>query len=144
MEFGGHGFKSHSSQLSIVTSKNPSVVNAICISSFRYTLMITWRNFQFKWTWQLTKAIALKSWTHGLIAQLVRASEWNSVVFSIATSKNPIVLNTIYTYTYMYIYIYIYIYTYVYIYIYIYIYISSALCLLCVRMLSTIAEIFDH
>ena len=30
------GFKSHSGQLSIATSNNPSVVNTICITSFRY------------------------------------------------------------------------------------------------------------
>ena len=29
--------KSHSGQLSIATSSNPSVVNTICINSFRYT-----------------------------------------------------------------------------------------------------------
>ena len=29
MEFSGRGFKSHSGQLSIVTSKNPSVMNTI-------------------------------------------------------------------------------------------------------------------
>ena len=29
MEFGGRGFKSHSGQLSIATSNNPSVVNTI-------------------------------------------------------------------------------------------------------------------
>ena len=33
-EFSGRGFKSHSDQLSIATSKNCSVVNTICISSF--------------------------------------------------------------------------------------------------------------
>ena len=32
----GRGFKSHSGQLSIATSENPSVVNTTCISSFHY------------------------------------------------------------------------------------------------------------
>ena len=32
----GRGFKSHSGQLSIATSKNPPAVNTICINSFRY------------------------------------------------------------------------------------------------------------
>ena len=36
MEFSGCWFKSHSGQLSIATSRNPSVVNTICINSFRY------------------------------------------------------------------------------------------------------------
>ena len=40
-EFSGLVFKSHSDQLSIATSKNPSVVNTICISSFRYAHVIT-------------------------------------------------------------------------------------------------------
>ena len=53
----GCGFKSHSSQLSIATSKNPSVVNTICISSFRYTHVITSRKFRLKQTWRLTKAM---------------------------------------------------------------------------------------
>ena len=42
-EFSGRGFKSHSGQLSIATSKNPSKANTICISSFRYTHIITYR-----------------------------------------------------------------------------------------------------
>ena len=36
----------------------PSVVNTICIRSFRYTQVITSRKFQLKETWKLTKAIA--------------------------------------------------------------------------------------
>ena len=36
MEFGDCGFKSHSGQLSIATSKNLSVENTIYINSFRY------------------------------------------------------------------------------------------------------------
>ena len=58
MEFSGCGFKSHSSQLSIATLKNPPVVNKICISSFRDTHVIISRTFQLKKTWQLPKAIA--------------------------------------------------------------------------------------
>ena len=70
------------------------------------------------------------SWTHGLIAQLVGASEWNSVV----VGPNPTQANSLwllqrirrwrilYIYIYIYKYIYIYIYTNIYIYI-LYIYI---------------------
>ena len=36
-EFSGHGIKSHSGQLSLATSKNLSVLNILCISSFWYT-----------------------------------------------------------------------------------------------------------
>ena len=37
-----------SDQLSIANSNNPSVVNFICIRSFRHTHVITSRKFQFK------------------------------------------------------------------------------------------------
>ena len=56
-EFSGRGFKSHSGQLSIATSKNPSVVNTICISSFRYTYAITSRKIRLKQMWRLMKAM---------------------------------------------------------------------------------------
>ena len=46
--FSGRGFKSHSGQLSIATSKNRSVVNTICISSIRYTHVITCAIFYLK------------------------------------------------------------------------------------------------
>ena len=53
----------HSGQLSIATSKNPSVVNTICISSFRYTHVITSRKFRLKQTRRLKKAMAeFNSW----------------------------------------------------------------------------------
>ena len=45
-EFTGRGFQSHSGQLSIATSKNPSKANTICISSFRYTHIITYRKLR--------------------------------------------------------------------------------------------------
>ena len=48
MEFSGCGFKSHSGQPSIAPSKNPSVVNIICTSSFRYTHVIASRKFRLK------------------------------------------------------------------------------------------------
>ena len=55
----GPGFKSHSGQLSMATSKNPSVVNTICISSLCYTHVITSVRFRLKkQTWRLTKAMA--------------------------------------------------------------------------------------
>ena len=40
------------------TSKNPSVVNTIYISSSRYTHVITSRKILVKEMWQLTKAMA--------------------------------------------------------------------------------------
>ena len=54
----GRGFKSHSGKLSIATSKNPWVMNTICINSFCYTHVITSTKIQWKQTWWLTKAIA--------------------------------------------------------------------------------------
>ena len=56
-EFGGRGLKSLSGQLSIATSNNPSLVNIICINSFRYTHVIVSIKFRLKQTWWLTKAI---------------------------------------------------------------------------------------
>ena len=57
-ESSGRGFKSHSGQLSLATSKNSSVVNTICINLFRYTHVITSAKFRLKQTWRLMKAIA--------------------------------------------------------------------------------------
>ena len=54
----GIGFKFHSGQLSIATSKNPSVMNTICINSFRSTHVINSTKFRLKQTWRLTKTIA--------------------------------------------------------------------------------------
>ena len=45
-------------RIAIATSKNPPVINTICISSFRYTHVITSRNFQLRYAWRLMKAIA--------------------------------------------------------------------------------------
>ena len=109
-----------SDQLSMTNSNNPSVVNTICISSFLFAYVITSINFWFKQTWRLTKAnpkwnvtpnkrwswsswtklAQSASWTHGMIAQSVRASD----IF---------IYLSIYIYLYLYIYlsnIYIYIY----------------------------------
>ena len=54
-EFSGRGFKSHSGQLSIATSENPSVVNTICINSFHNNVIICEKLF-LKQMWRLTKA----------------------------------------------------------------------------------------
>ena len=64
-----------------------------------------------QWNWSSCTKLALRAgWTHGLIAQSVKASEQNSVVvgsnpnqanFLQATSKNPSVGNTIYIYRYI-------------------------------------------
>ena len=101
-EFSGRGFKSHSGQLSITTSKNPSVVNTICIISFRYTHVITYRKLRLNkrgdwrrqtaetkcgteqtWNWSsCTKLVLSTSCTHDLIAQSVRATDviqWSRV-----------------------------------------------------------------
>ena len=53
----GHGFKSHSGQLSIATSKDPSVVNTICINHFA-AKVITCARFHLKQMWRLKKAVA--------------------------------------------------------------------------------------
>ena len=53
-EFSGRGFKAHSSQLSIATSKNSSVGNIICINSFHHSV-ITSARLCFKQMWRLTK-----------------------------------------------------------------------------------------
>ena len=44
-EFSDPGFKSYSVQLSIATSKNPSMVNTISICPFRCTHLIPVRDF---------------------------------------------------------------------------------------------------
>ena len=128
MELSGPGFKSYSSQLSIATSKNPSVVNTICMCSFRCTHLIICASFPLKQMWRLTKAIVemkrehwtkisnwsnctkfaavSASWTHCLIAQWVTGlwTEFSGI--------------HIYICTYIYICVCIYIYTYIHIYIY--------------------------
>ena len=58
MELSVRGFKSQLGQLSIYTSNNPSLVNTICINSFRYTHVISSTKFRLKQTWGLTKAMA--------------------------------------------------------------------------------------
>ena len=61
----GRGFKSQSSQLSLATSKNPTVVNTMYISSFCYTHKITtYVRFRFKKPCQLTTAIAEMKFKH--------------------------------------------------------------------------------
>ena len=84
----------------IVNSKNPSVVNTICIIHSATLMRLPqenlnqskrgdWRRPQPKWNltlnkwwnWNSCPKLALSaSWTHDLIAQSVRASERNSVV----------------------------------------------------------------
>ena len=56
-EFSGHVLKSHSSKLSVAISKNPLVVNIICVRTFCCTHVITSTKFRLKWTFQLTKVI---------------------------------------------------------------------------------------
>ena len=120
----------------------------MCINSFCYTHVITCTRFRLKQMWRLTGTMAemkselwtkrwnwssctklalSASWTHGLIAQPFRASEWNLVVqnsgqLSVAIPKNSSVVNTIHIYTYICIYIYIHIYICIYVYIYYIIY----------------------
>ena len=99
-EFSGHGFKSHSGQLSITTSKK-SFRDEYCMYQFiplqRDDLCETslkskcgdWRRQRPEWNvnteqrcnWSSCTKLALRvSWTHGLISQSVRASERNSLV----------------------------------------------------------------
>ena len=127
MELSGPGFKSYSSQLSIATSKNPSVVNTICMCSFRCTHLIICASFPLKQMWRLTKAIVemkrehwtkisnwsnctkfaavSASWTHCLIAQWVTGlwTEFSGI--------------HIYICTYIYVCVFIYIHIYIFIYI---------------------------
>ena len=49
----------------ITISKNPSVLNIICISSFRYTHVITYAKFQLKLMWRLTNAIVHIKFEYG-------------------------------------------------------------------------------
>ena len=99
-EFSGCGFKSHSGQLSITTSENPSVMNTICINHFiakvitcvRFCLKQMWwltkaiaemkcKHWTKKWNWSSCTKLTLRSiWTHGLMAHLVKVSEQNLVV----------------------------------------------------------------
>ena len=99
MDFSGPGLKSDTSEPSLATWKNLSVVNTICISSFRYSCdylkkssikvnMTTGEGKQLngnvtlnkRWNWSSCTKLALNgSWTHHLIVQFVRASERNSV-----------------------------------------------------------------
>ena len=66
-ELSGCGLKSHSSQLCIVTSKNPRVVNTICINYFSANV-ITCARFCLKQMSRLTKAmleIKCEHWANG-------------------------------------------------------------------------------
>ena len=109
-----------SGQLSIATFKNPSVAITICISSFRYTHVITcakgnsgneiW-TLGNRWNWNSCTKLALSaSWIHSLIAWSERASERNSVVLDSNPAQVNLlklllrilqrsVVNTIYIYT---------------------------------------------
>ena len=102
MEFSGRGFKSHSGQLSIATSKIfqwwlpyvsiHSATNVINCAKFR--LKQIWRltkamakvkckHWTKRWNWSSCTKFGLSvSWTHGLIVQSVKVSERkrNSVV----------------------------------------------------------------
>ena len=114
------------------------------ITCARLCLMQTWgltkaktemkrEHWTKRWNWSSCTKLALRAnWTHGLIAQSVRAPERNSVVVVQIplrpTSKNPSVVNIyiyIYIYRYRYIHAYIYICIYIYIHIYIHIYIYN-------------------
>ena len=121
-------YKSHSGQLSIATSNNPSVVNFICIRSFRYTHVITSRKFQIKTnvvTDEGNSQNEIRNWTNDEIGVAAQSWFWVRVELSvhglksyssqlsIATSNNPSVVNTIL----IYIHIYLYTYTHTYIHI---------------------------
>ena len=100
MKSGSRGFKAHSGQFSVATFKNNSVVNTICINSFRHNvgtcathpwIQLEWLNEEKtemkrehwinRWDWSCCTNLAPRaSWAHGLVARLVRVSERNSVV----------------------------------------------------------------
>ena len=107
----------------MATSENPSVVNTMCISSFHYTHVITFRKLQLnkrgdwrrqtakmkcdiekKWNRSGCTTFALSaSWSHGLLAQFVRMSDRvsgcgfksHSSQHSVATSENLSLVNPI-------------------------------------------------
>ena len=88
----------HSGQLFTATSKNPSAVNTICISSFwcihlckisiKINVVTEEDNCENetlalnkRWNWSSsTKLVLSVRWNHDLIAQLFRASEQNSLL----------------------------------------------------------------
>ena len=116
-EFSGDEFQSHPDQLSIATSKNPSGWIPY-VSFIRLHIRLSQANFNEskrgdwwrqkpkwnltlnkRWNWSSCTKLALSmSWTYGLIAQSVRASEFKSHPgqISIAISRNLSVVNTIY------------------------------------------------
>ena len=123
-EIRGHGFKSHSGQLFIASSRNLSVVNTIYIGSFRYAHVITygkiWLNKGGEWrvqraetkcdtkqTMKLEKLCNVSSecelnwWSDSSIGYSVWTEnsgcgfKSHSGHFSIATSNNLSVVNTI-------------------------------------------------
>ena len=106
-EFNDRGLKSHSGHLSIVTSKMLQRWIA-CVSIHSTNSVIASARFRLKQMWRLAKAVtkmicehwtkrcnwssctmlALRmSWNHGLMAQLVRESERNSVVVGSNTTQ---------------------------------------------------------
>lgn len=95
MELSVRRFKSLSGQLSITISKNPSVLNTICITSISlpswdYLCKFSTKidvptdegnspsvigTLNKKWNWSSCRKVVLSAkWTHGLRAQLVGAS----------------------------------------------------------------------
>ena len=58
-------------------------INKHCTEHWKLNWRLNW-TLSNKWTWSSCKKLALKvSWIHCLIAQLVRTSEWNSLVKSL-------------------------------------------------------------
>ena len=119
-EFSGCGFNSHSGQLFIATSKIlqcwisyvpiNSLTNVINNARFRFK-KIWWltkgmpemkcEHWTKRWYWSICTKLALTgSWTHDLMAQLVRASQWPWVQIPLRPTfssyfKNLSVANTI-------------------------------------------------
>ena len=101
-------------------------INKHCTEHWKLNWRLNW-TLSNKWTWSSCKKLALKvSWIHCLIAQLVRTSEWNSLVKSLNPTQakflyflqffrdeycilyiNKLNINLYYIYTYI-IYNYIY------------------------------------
>ena len=143
MEFSGCGFKFHSGQLYIATSKILqwwipylliySATNVITCARFRLNQMwwltkamveMKCEPWKKRWNWSSSTKLALStSWTHDLIAQSVRGIQWLWVQIPLRPTfnsyfKNPSVMNTMnltppLTAIWKTVYVYVYIYIYI-------------------------------
>ena len=99
-------------------AKSFSVKLLFCIYVM-FEMKIKPQHWTKRWNWNRNPKLAVSaSQTHGLIAQLVKASEWNPVVLGLNSNQANFlqlllkrlqwwIPNIYYIYIYMYIYIYI-------------------------------------